>query len=444
VSGALEPAVGAQALEHARAAGWLDAAGRVTALGFGPSEAALLRMTEVVDVAAGAAFVLDLGALRRNLALLDLVQRAGGAHVLVALKGFATRAAFPWIRSTLAGATCSGLWEAELAHAELGGEVHVYSPAYDPHQIARIAALADHVIVNSPEQWQRWRTALQAAPRAPGQAPLACGLRVNPEHSEVATALYDPCAPGSRLGTTREALDAALAADPHVLDGLAGLHLHTLCELGFDALERTWAAVQARFPELVARARFVNLGGGHHITKPGYDLAGLATFVAQLAAHTGAPVYLEPGEAVALEAGVLVARVLDVMRPSGGLPPNALLDVSATAHMPDTLEMPYRPRVHLLDEGALVAGGDPDGPGARVRLGGGTCLAGDVLGDWTFPRPLRPDDRLVFADMAHYTVVKTTTFNGVPHPALATYDPATDALEVNRRFDWRDYAARLG
>jgi carboxynorspermidine decarboxylase len=371
-------------------------------------------------------FVVDVALIERNCRLLDRVQREGGAKVLLALKGFATWALFPTIARTLAGCAASGLHEAMLAKEKFGGEVHVYSPAFSDDDLARVLPIADHVVFNSLAQWRRfdphWR-------RGAGMRPSR-GLRLNPEHREVAVELYDPCAPGSRLGVTRAALGDRLP------DGIEGLHFHSLCELGSDALERTLAAVEARFGEHLRdeRVRWLNCGGGHHITRPGYDIERLIRLVRGHRERFGHDVYLEPGEAVALNTGVLISSVLDVI--SNGPIDVAILDVSATAHMPDVLEMPYRP--------VIEGGGEPGERRHTYRLGGPTCLAGDVIGDWSFDEPLRVGDRVVFGDMAHYTMVKTTTFNGVRHPSIAVHDSRTGETRVVRRFGYEDYRGRLG
>jgi carboxynorspermidine decarboxylase len=368
-------------------------------------------------------YVIDTDALDQNLAILGRVQREAGCKILLALKGFAMWSLFPRIGRTLAGITASSVAEARLGREHMGKEVHVYAPAYSEADLAELVPIVDHLVWNSFGQLERLG---DRVPRTISQ-----GVRVNPEHSEVETALYDPCAPGSRLGVRPGGFRADL------FDRLDGLHFHTLCELGCDALERTLAAVEAKFDAAIARSRWVNFGGGHHITRPDYDVDALIRLVAGFRARRGVEVYLEPGEAIALGTGVLTTTVLDVV--DGGGLPVAILDASATAHMPDTLEMPYRP--------GLVG---PDGreaglPGAgrhTVRLGGLTCLAGDVIGDWSFERPLAPGDRLTFLDQAHYTMVKTTTFNGVRLPSIATWG-AAEGLAVVKRFGYEEYKARL-
>jgi carboxynorspermidine decarboxylase len=369
-------------------------------------------------------YVVDLGALRRNLEILADAQRRAECKILLALKGFAMWSVFPVVREYLSGVTASSPHEARLGREEFGREVHAYAPAYSEADLAEIIELCDHVVFNSPSQWQRHRPTVEAA-QAAGRA-LSCGLRVNPQHSEVKVALYDPCAPFSRLGTP------PAAVTDEALEGLEGLHFHTLCELGADALERTLAAVEDRFGRYLGRMKWVNFGGGHHITRPDYDVDLLVRLVRDFSQRHGVQVYLEPGEAIALHTGVLVASVLDLV--DNGMP-IAILDTSATAHMPDVLEMPYRPQI--------AGGADPGVKAHTYRLGGLTCLAGDVIGDWSFDQPLEVGSKLVFGDMAHYTMVKNTTFNGVRLPSIATHEPATGEIRVVRRFAYEDYKNRL-
>jgi carboxynorspermidine decarboxylase len=366
-------------------------------------------------------YIVDLGALRSNLAILADVQRRAGCKVLLALKGFAMWSVFPVVGEYLSGIAASSLAEARLGREEMDKEVHVYAPAYGEAELAAILSLADHVVFNSFSQWQRLRALVRSSPR-----PVRAGMRVNPQHSEVAVPLYDPAAPGSRLGVTRAEFR------PELMDGLTGLHFHTLCELGADALERTLEVFERRFSDELGRVEWVNFGGGHHITRPDYDTDRLVQLVSDFRRRRGLEVYLEPGEAIALGTGVLVASVLDIVHNDIDI---ALLDTSATAHMPDVLEMPYRPVI----EGA----GEPGEHPHLYRLGGMTCLAGDVIGDYSFPRPLAVGDKLVFRDMAHYTMVKNTTFNGVRLPSIAIHDPADGSIRVVRRFGYEDYKNRL-
>jgi carboxynorspermidine decarboxylase len=369
------------------------------------------------------AFVIDLGALEDNLRILGEVQRDAGCKILLALKGYAAFSTFGLVKKYLAGATSSSPHEAQLAREELGGEVHAYAPAYSNTDMTEILRFAEHVVVNSPAQLR------QHGPRV-REAGVDIGLRINPEHSEVAVPLYDPCAPGSRLGTTRAAFDAAGVT----AEELDGLHFHTLCELGSDALERTLVAVERGFGDVIPKMKWVNFGGGHHITRPEYDRALLVRLVKDFQQRHGVAVYLEPGEAIGIRTGILVSRVLDIVQ--NGAVAIAILDTSATAHMPDVLEMPYRAEV--------VGGALPGEKPHTYRLGGLTCLAGDVIGDYSFGAPLNIGDKLVFLDMAHYTMVKTSTFNGVRLPDIALWDPATKTHQVVRRFGYQDYKSRLG
>lgn len=370
-------------------------------------------------------FVTDLGALEANLKLLTDVQQRAGCTILLALKGFAQWSTFHLVKRYLAGATSSSVAEARLAREELGGEVHAYAPAYSDGEMRELLTLADHIVLNSPNQWRRHRAAIEHARQ--GGKLISAGLRVNHEHREVEVDLYDPAGACSRLGTTRANLSAA------DLDGLDGLHFHTLCQVNSDALERALAAFEQKFGEFIPRMKWVNFGGGHHITRPDYDRERLVRVIREFRARwNNIPVYLEPGEAVALGTGVLVAQVMDTLHNGMDI---AILDTSATAHMPDVLEMPYRP--------VIIDAADPGVKPHTYRLGGMTCLAGDVIEDYSFDRPLEIGDKLVFLDMAHYTMVKTTTFNGVRLPAIATHDPATKQITVHRRFGYHDYRDRL-
>jgi carboxynorspermidine decarboxylase len=374
-------------------------------------------------------YICDLSALRRNLEILAGVQERAGCKILLALKGFAMWSVFPIVRQYLSGVATSSVAEARLGREKFCGdsrdrEVHAYAPAYSAADVDELVEIADHIVFNSIAQWQRHRERVRRAGRR-----IECGIRLNPRHSEVQVALYDPCAPGSRLGVPPEVFPAPGAPE---LDGIDGLHFHTLCELGSDALERTVAAVEDRFGAHLGRVKWVNFGGGHHITRPNYDVELLVRIVRQFKERHGVEVYLEPGEAIALYTGVLVASVLDISHNDVDI---AILDTSATAHMPDVLEMPYRPEIY----GAGKPGEHP----YTYRLGGLTCLAGDVIGDYSFPRRLEVGDKLIFGDMAHYTMVKNTTFNGVRLPSIATYEPDSNRLEVVRRFGYEDYRDRL-
>ncbi len=367
-------------------------------------------------------YVVDEGRLEANLKRLDEVQSRTGCKILLALKGFAMFSTFPLVRRYLQGAAASSLSEARLAAEEFQREVHVYAPAYRADEFPEIIRCAHHIVFNSFTQWRIYRPVIERSGK-----PVRCGLRINPEHSEVKVALYDPCAKGSRLGVT---LDQFQGQD---LTGLSGLHFHTLCELNSDALERTLEAVEAKFGTYLATMQWVNFGGGHHITRADYDVDRLCRVIQEFRQrHPHLEVYLEPGEAIALNTGVLVASVLDIVHNALDI---AILDTSAAAHMPDVLEMPYRPNI--------VGAGQPGEFAHTYRLGGLTCLAGDVIGDYSFPEPLVIGRKLVFLDMAHYTMVKNNTFNGVGLPSIALYRPATGQVRVVRKFGYEDYRTRL-
>ncbi len=380
------------------------------------------------------AFVVDRAAVAHNLDILRRVADESGARILLALKAFALPAIFDLIRGRLDGVCASGVYEARLGRHEVGGQVHTFGPAYADEDLDALLLVTDHLSFNTWEQWARARDrCMTAMARRPS---LRFGLRINPEHSVGGTAIYDPCAPYSRLGTTRDSLERDLAgADGDPWRGLSGLHFHTLCENDSHALAETLSAVEERFGDILARdgIRWVNMGGGHHITRPDYDRSHLTTLIREIRRRYDVEVILEPGEAIAIHSGVLVSTVLDL--PVNGMN-LAILDTSATAHMPDTLEMPYRPHVW----GSGTPGAHPH----LYRLGGQTCLAGDVIGDYSFAAPLRRGDRLVFDDMSHYTMVKTTTFNGIALPAIAVWDSATGSLSVERQSSYEDFRGRLG
>lgn len=367
------------------------------------------------------AYVIDVAALERNLELLAHARRAAGCGILLALKGFAAWSTFPLVGQYLDGVAASGPDEARLGREELGKQVHTYCPAFTEATLRETLRYSDHVTFNSPSQIDRFRSVIEEH-----ASTVSFGLRINPEHSEVQVPLYDPCAPGSRLGTTKETLVKAN------LSGIEGLHFHTLCELGADALQRTLVAVEDQFAPWLGEAAWVNFGGGHHITKPDYDVGLLIDLIRAFKREYRVEVFLEPGEAIALNAGVLVASVLDIVDNEGLI---AILDTSATAHMPDVLEMPYRPQIRgAANPGELLY---------TYRLGGLSCLAGDVIGLYSFEKPLKVGDKLVFEDMAHYTMVKNTTFNGVRLPSIALHDPRRDSYRVQRKFGYEDYRNRL-
>jgi carboxynorspermidine decarboxylase len=380
-----------------------------------------LDIDKITSLAPSPAFVVDLGRLRHNLAILEDVQKRSGAKILLALKAFSMWSVFPIIRETLHGVCASSPWEARLGGEEFGREVHSFSAAFRESDMAELLRTSNHIVFNSFNQLERFRPMWEKH-----RGRVSIGLRVNPEHSEGHTPLYDPCAPKSRLGIRLADFEG------RSLEGVEGLHFHTLCEHLFEPLERTARVFEQNFGRFLPQMKWLNLGGGHHITRDGYDIDSLVQLVKHFKGKYGLEVYLEPGEAIAIGSGVLVSEVLDVVHNVMDI---AILDISATCHMPDILEMPYRPDIH---------GGFAPGEKAHTyRLGGPSCLAGDVMGDWSFETPLSPGRRLTFLDMAHYTMVKTTTFNGIQHPHICTFEPDTGELKVVRSFTYEDFRNRL-
>ena len=373
-------------------------------------------------------FVIDEGKLEENLKILHQVEERTGAKILLAQKCFSCFSEYPLIGKYISGTTASGLYEARLGKEEMGLENHVYSPAYRPQDMEELAQICDHIIFNSEKQLRTYLPVLKASGTA------KAGLRINPECStQEGHAIYDPCAPGSRLGTTRAQWDAAVQADPTLPELLDGLHFHTLCEQDADALALTLAAVEAKFGGLLPRMKWLNFGGGHHITRPGYRLATLEQCITKTQKKYGVQVYLEPGEAWALNAGYLVTTVLDTLQ--NGETSLAILDMSAACHTPDVIEMPYRP--------PLLDAGDPGEKPYLIRLGGPTCLAGDVVGDYSFASPLTEGQRLIFGDMAIYTTCKNNTFNGMPLPPIWAMDENGTCRELVK-FGYSDFKMRLG
>ncbi len=370
-------------------------------------------------------FVVDEDRLAANLAVLASIKERTGAKILLALKGFAMFSTFPLLRGVLDGVCASSPHEARLGREEFGKEVHAFAAGYSEADIRELALLADHIVFNSFAQRERFlETARSVAAQAGRHVDFE--LRINPEHSEGAVPIYDPCSSGSRLGIrAREFAGQSL-------EGISGLHFHTLCEQDAAPLARTLAVVEEKFGCCLRGMRRLNFGGGHHITRPGYDVDLLCDCINRAKDTYGVEVYLEPGEAVALNAGVLVSTVLDVVEADM---PVAILDTSAAAHMPDVLEMPYRPGV--------IGSGFPGEQAWTCRLAGKSCLAGDVIGEYSFAEPLRVGDRLVFLDMAHYSMVKTNTFNGLGLPGLALRGRADGRLRMVRGFGYEDFKTRL-
>ena len=356
-------------------------------------------------------YVVDKRLIRNNMEVLADVRKRTGAKILLAQKAFSMFALYPDMSPYIDGTTASGLYEARLGAEEMpGGQVHIYSPAYRDDEFDEIVRYADHIVFNTPAQYLRF------ADRAAG---VSCGIRVNPEYSEQDHEIYDPCSPLSRLGT-RE-------SDFFLPEGVEGLHMHTLCEQGSDALEHTVKVLEEKFGRYMHGLKWINLGGGHHITKQGYDIDRLCRVIDGLRERYGTEIYLEPGEAHALNSGFLVTEVLDVFV-SGGIK-HAIIDASAACHMPDVLEMPYRPP--LIGEGGEHT----------YRLGAATCLAGDSIGEYSFPRELHAGDRIVFGDMAIYTMCKNNTFNGIALPWIYTADDS--GVQLVKSFGYEDFRNRL-
>lgn len=369
-------------------------------------------------------FVVDEDRLAANLAVLGAVKGRTGAKILLALKGFAMFSTFPLLREVLDGVCASSPHEARLGREEFGKEVHAFAAAYSESDMQEIASLADHLVFNSFVQRDRFLEPARAVAARAGRN-IEFELRINPEHSEGAVPIYDPCSSGSRLGIRAGAFAGKS------LEGISGLHFHTLCEQDAAPLARTLAVVEEKFGRYLPGMRRLNVGGGHHITRPGYDVDLLCECIIRVRDTYGLDVYLEPGEAVALNAGVLVSTVLDVVEADM---PVAILDTSAAAHMPDVLEMPYRPGV--------IDSGLPGEFAWTCRLAGKSCLAGDVIGEYSFAAPLRPGDRLVFLDMAHYSMVKTNTFNGLGLPGIALRERG-GAVRLVRSFGYEEFKTRL-
>ena len=373
-------------------------------------------------------YLLDEAQLRRNGEILLGVQQRTGCKILLAQKAFSNFDLYPVLAPYLAGTEASGLYESRLGKEELPDkENHVFCAAYRADEFAELLQYADHIVFNSPRQLARFGAAAKAAGKS-------LGLRINPECStQEGHEIYDPCAPGSRLGTTRAQWNAAVQEHPELPALLDGLHVHTLCEQDSDALAQTLHAVEAGFGDLLPQMKWLNFGGGHHITRPGYDLQTLETCIVRMQQTYGVQVYLEPGEAWALNAGYLVTTVLDTLQ--NGETSLAILDMSAACHTPDVIEMPYRP--------PLLDAGEPGEKRCTIRLGGPTCLAGDVIGDYSFDAPLAEGDRLLFGDMAIYSTCKNNTFNGMPLPDIwVLHEDGTP--EQLARFGYADFKMRLG
>jgi carboxynorspermidine decarboxylase len=375
----------------------------------------------ITDRVESPCFLVSDGALRRNLEILASVKERTDAKILLALKAFAMHSTFPLISRYLDGVCASGAIEAQLGYEKFGKEVETFSPAYSDRDIKSVIRYSDKIIFNSIAQFKKYRGMVSKSSRK-----IEIGLRVNPGHSEVKIDLYNPALKNSRLGVLPE----ALAGED--LSGVDGLHFHALCEENADVLVRVLRSFERLYGKYIKEMKWVNFGGGHHITRNDYDRDLLVRTINSFKKRHGVQVYLEPGEAVALNAGVLVSTVLDIVDNGMRI---AILDTSAEAHMPDVLAAPYRPNI--------IGAGKPGEQKHTYRLGGQTCLAGDVIGDYSFPKSLKVGDRLVFLDMAHYSMVKTTMFNGIRHPSIAIYKKGTGKVDIVRRFGYADYRDRL-
>ncbi|MFA3792186.1 carboxynorspermidine decarboxylase [Aliiglaciecola sp. SL4] len=364
-------------------------------------------------------YVCEESKLEHNLQIMERVQREAGVDIILALKGFAMWSTFDLVGKYLKGCTASSVWEAKLAKYEMGQEVHAFSPAYKPADMHELLQLVNHISFNSLTQWQRYKEQVLAAG-------ISAGIRLNPEHREAETELYDPSAPGSRLGIRVADLEGA------DLTGIEGFHVHNLCECDSYATERTLLAVEKRFTKWLPEIKWLNLGGGHLMTKQGYNLEHLIDTLMQFKQrHPHIHIILEPGSAVAWQTGCLVSEVVDIVENDGHI---AILDISATGHMPDVLEMPYRPEV--------TDAGEPGEKAFDYKLGGNSCLAGDVIDTYSFDHQLTVGERIVFEDMIHYTMVKTTFFNGVEHPAIGIIGKNGE-FKLIRQFNYQDFKNRL-
>ena len=365
-------------------------------------------------------YVVDERLLKNNLEVLKSVIDRTGCEILLAQKAFSMYSTYPLIGSFISGTTASSLFEARLGKEEMGKEVHIFAPAYRNDEFDKILSLCDHIVFNSIQQWEKFKGKVEGSGKK-----ISCGLRINPEYSEIETDLYNPCFENSRFGITLSKLKNA------DLSGLEGLHFHTMCEQNSDVLERTLKIVEEKFGPYLHKMKWINFGGGHHITREDYDIETLVRCINHMKETYHLQVYLEPGEAVALNTGFLVSTVLDLLENGMQL---AIMDTSAACHMPDVLEMPYRPNI-------IGSGKQGEYP-YTYRLGGPTCLAGDIIGDYSFKEPLNVGDRLVFCDMAIYSMVKNNTFNGINLPAIVL-NTEKEGIKIIKEFGYEDFKSRL-
>lgn len=365
-------------------------------------------------------YVIDETLLIKNLEILKSVIDKTGCHILLAQKAFSMFNVYPIIRKYINGTTASGLYEAKLGYEKMNGENHVYMPAYIDEDMDELIEICDHIVFNSTNQWKKYKNKILSANKR-----VSCGIRINPEYAEVETEIYNPCAKGSRLGTT---IDKINESD---LDGIEGIHFHTMCEQNSDVLKRTIKVVDEKFGKYISKMKWINFGGGHHITRDDYDINTLIECIMFFKNKYNIDVYLEPGEAIALNAGFLVSKVIDIIENDINI---AILDTSAACHMPDVLEMPYRPNV--------IKSGLPNEKRYTYRFGGPTCLAGDIIGDYSFENKLQIGDKVVFCDMAIYSMVKNNTFNGMKLPAIIKCTKDKE-IKIIKKFGYEDFKNRL-
>jgi carboxynorspermidine decarboxylase len=381
-------------------------------------------------------YIVEEELLRKNAELLHSVEERSGAHILLAQKAFSMFYTYPLLRNYLSGTTASGIYEARLGREKFGRETHVFSPAYTEEDLKELLQICDHIVFNTPAQIRKFRKTVQEyREREEGNGQkISLGLRINPEYSEIETDIYNPCFEYSRLGTTLAELEKA----PDILEDIEGIHFHTMCEQNAGTLERTLLVVEEKFGRFLesGQIKWVNFGGGHHITREDYDVELLIRCIRHIWENYDVEVYVEPGEAVGLNTGFLVSTVLDVLKNGMNL---AILDTSAACHMPDVLEMPYRPEI--IEKNGRLAGLAGE-KAFTYRLGGPTCLAGDIIGDYSFDEPLREGDKLVFCDMAHYSMVKNNTFNGMKLPSIL-YRREDGVIETVKEFGYEDFKGRL-
>ncbi|BBK77868.1 carboxynorspermidine decarboxylase [Clostridium butyricum] len=374
-----------------------------------------------IDKLPSPCYIVDERLLKKNLEVLDYVQKESGANIILATKAFSMFSTFPLIGKYLKGVTSSSLFEARLGYEEMGKQVHIFSPAYREDEFEDIMKYSDHIIFNSFNQWKLYKDRVKNYK----DKKIQCGIRINPEYSEIETDIYNPCFENSRMGVTLKNFQE------NDLDGIDGLHFHTMCEQNSDTLARTIKVVDEKFGKYIKNMKWLNFGGGHHITRDDYDLKTLIESVLYMKNKYNIEIYLEPGEAVALNSGFLVSTVLDITNNGMDL---AILDTSAACHMPDVLEMPYRPNI--------IGSGKPYEYEYTYRFGGPTCLAGDIIGDYSFKEPLKVGDKLIFCDMAIYSMVKNNTFNGINLPSIVKYSEE-NGVEIIKEFGYEDFKGRL-